>query len=90
MSVGDMWEVWILSKSIGKETLEFAGKLMAYKKEHSTTRVGCRGNEGKDNVNWRPHSGVMNFESDKTFHGSEMRDKEDDIGCTEGIKWGSW
>ena len=76
----------ILSKSIGKETLEFVGRLMAYKKYHSATRLGRGRNEGKDNINWRPHSGVINFESGKTVYGSGMQGKEDNVRCAEGIK----
>ena len=62
-------QILILSKGVGKATLEFVGRLMAYTKQHLATRISCGGNEGKDNVNWRPHSGVMNIESGKTFHG---------------------
>ena len=71
---------------VGKATLEFAGRLMAYMRYHSATRIGRGGNEGKDIVNWRPHSGVMNIESGKTLHGSEKQGKLENIGCAEGIK----
>ena len=67
----------------------FAGGADGIYEIHSSTRIGCGGNEGKDSVNWRPHWGVMNIESGKTLYGSGMQGKEANVGCAEGIKWGS-
>ena len=63
--------------------------LMASTKWHSTTRIGCDGNEVKDNVNRRPQFEVIKIEGGKAFHESYMQGKAGDVGCAEGVKWES-
>ena len=70
-------------------SLEFAWMLMASMRWNSATRIGCGGNEVKDNVNRRPQFEVIKIEGVREFHESQMQGKAGDVRCTEGVKWES-